>query len=93
MKAKLIKELLSDYLQGTNLDEINKIINLEKSWKTIVGNTISRNTKIISQKNGILIIKASNPIWRNELSLQKQELIEKIKEIDPKHKVTEIIFK
>ena len=93
MKAKLIKELLSDYLQGTNLDEINKTINLEKSWKTIVGDTISRNTKIISQKNGTLIIKASNPIWRNELSLQKQELIEKIKEINPKHKVAEIIFK
>ena len=93
MKAKLIKELLSDYLQGTNLNEINKTINLEKSWETIVGETISNNTKIISHKKGTLTIRASNPIWRNELSLQKQVLIEKIKEINPEYKVTEIIFK
>ena len=93
MKAKPIKEILSDYLNGSAFNEINEIINLEISWKKIVGEIISNNSKVISFKKGKLIIKASNPIWRNELSLQKQDLLIKIKEKQLKLKIKEIIFK
>ena len=93
MKAKSIKDILYEYLAGTNFKEINEKINIETSWKNNVGKTISNNTKIISYKKGPLSIKTSNPIWRNELSLQKQDLINKIKEALPELNIKDITFR
>ena len=93
MKAKSIKNILSEYLEGNNFNEINETINIEKDWNNFVGKTISNNTKIISFKKGILTIKTTNPIWRNELSLQKQELLVKIKNLQSELNVKEIIFR
>ena len=93
MNPKSIREILSDYLTGSDFNEINESINLEKSWKHIAGKIIYKNTEIISLKKGELIIKTSNPVWRNELSLQKKELLAKIKKTQPKLIIKEIIFR
>ena len=93
MKAKLIKDILSDYMKGSNLREINTTINLEQTWYAVVGKTIFKNTEIIHFKKGILTIKSSNPIWRNELSLQKKDLIDKINNTEKNFNIKEIIFR
>ena len=93
MKAKPIKDLLSNYFKGNNFKEINDTINLNKSWNKIVGETISKNTEIIGIKNGKISIKTSNPIWRNELTFQKEDLLNRIKKEKPKLKIKEIDFK
>ena len=49
--------------------------------------------EILDFKNGKLIIKTSNPIWRNELSFQKNELLNKLQKAEPGLNVTEIIFR
>ena len=93
MKAKPIKELIQNYLSGSNLKEINETICIEESWKEIVGKNISKNTTLKSFIKGTLIIKTSNPIWRNELSLQNQILLKKLKKIHTEIKVKKIIFR
>ena len=80
-------------MKGSSLNEINTTINLEQTWCAVVGKTISNNTEIINLKKGILTIKSSNPIWRNELSLQKKDLINKINQTEPKFNIKEIIFR
>ena len=92
-KTKQIKELILDYFKGSSLSEINEIITIEKTWKNIVGKNISKNTEVVYYKKGVLTIKTSNPIWRNELSLQKKELIDKVNETEQKLNLTEIIFR
>ena len=93
MKAKPIKEILLDYLKGNSFNKINETINLEIFWEKIVGKTISKNTEIINLKNGTVTVKTSNPIWRNELFLQKQDLLKKIKEAQTELKIKDIIFR
>ena len=93
MKARSIKEILSHIIKENNLDEINQTINIEEAWKKIVGGVISKNTEIVQFKRGNLFIKTSTPVWRNELSLQKKELLEKINNKEPKFNIKEIIFK
>ena len=93
MKAKPIKNLLSDYFKGSNFKEINETINLNKSWNKIVGKTISKKTEIVSIKNGKIIIKTSNPIWRNELTFQKEDLIKRLKKEEPEINIKEIEFR
>ena len=92
-KAKPIKELLSNYFKGSNFKDINNTINLNKFWKQIVGKTISKNTEIIDIKNGKVSIKTTNPIWRNELTFQKEDLLQRLKKEAPELKIKEIEFR
>ena len=93
MKAKSIKEIVSEYLEGTNFNEINETVNLEKAWENLTGKIISTNTKIIGLKKGVLIIKTSNPIWRNELSMQKKELLSQFNQSQTNFNIKELIFR
>ena len=93
MKAKSIKDLLSDYLKGSDFKEINNTINLNKSWKKIVGKTISQNTEIVAIKHGKISIKTSNSIWRNELMFQKEDLLKRLKKEEPELNIKEIDFR
>ena len=62
-KIKTIKDLLSDYFKGSELKNINEIINLSKIWNKVVGKTISKNTEIVSIIKGDLLIKTTTPVW------------------------------
>ena len=93
MATNSLKKLLDDFFRGTNFKEINTTISAERIWNMVVGKPISNNTKIKSLKRGILNIKTTNPVWRNELFLQKKELLKKLQQTDPNLNIKEIIFK
>ena len=59
----------------------------------MVGKTISKYTKIIDIKNGKVRIKTSNPIWRNELTFQKEDLLSRLKKEEPEINIKEIEFR
>ena len=65
MKPKRIKDVISNFLKGSNFKEINETITINAVWKNIVGKTIYKNTEIKSIKNGKIIITTKTPIWRN----------------------------
>ena len=46
-----------------------------KIWLEYIDNTIQTNTKLININNNVLIIQTSNPVWKTELGLQKNELL------------------
>ena len=64
-----------------------------KLWGEIVGNKISKNTEPKSVKNGILVIKTTNPVWKQELQIQKTEIIKKLNNRLKKNIIKEIRFK
>ena len=45
-------------------------------WLEHIDKTIQSNTQLINFKNDVLIIETSNPLWKTELGLQKDELLE-----------------
>ena len=51
---------------------------LENNWEKIVGERISRATKIVKIENKTLFIKCKNPTWKNELQYQKKEILNKL---------------
>ena len=64
-----------------------------KLWGEIVGNKISKNTEPESVKNGVLVIKTINSVWKQELQIQKTEIIEKLNKRLKKNIIKEIRFK
>ena len=77
----------------THLILILNNINISAAWTGIVGKTISNNTEIKSIKNGKITIKTTNPIWRNELIFQKEDLLSRLKEEEPELNIKEIEFR
>jgi len=47
-------------------------------WKEVVGDKVASHTQPIRIKKGVLFVNASSPVWAQELSLIKKELIRKI---------------
>ena len=93
MAAKELKQILGEYLKWDGFKEINNTISIQIAWEKTVGNPIIKNSKIESFKNGIIKIKVSNPIWRNELSLQKQDILDKLIKSEPNLNIKKIILK
>jgi len=71
---KVIKTLMKEW-------GIEKPVLQNKSlliWKDVVGETIANNTEPEEVKHGILLVKVSTPVWRNELMFRKKEILEKL---------------
>ena len=91
MKAKPIKDLLSDYFKGNDFKEINDTINLNKSWNKIVGETISKNTEIFehfkklyyhpNQKVRGMLIKALQCLFDHGIITDKEKLKNELNQI------------
>ena len=71
---KAIKKTLTE----TGIEKYIEKGNAMLLWSSIVGKKIDKETETKSIKNGVLTVKASNPIWRNELMFQKKDIIQKI---------------
>ena len=81
------------HIKPIEYKQINNTINLNKSWKKIVGKAISKNTEVVDIKHGKILIKTSNSIWRNELIFQKDDLLKRLKKEEPKLNIKEIDFR
>ena len=51
---------------------------IENNWEKIVGERISKSTKIVKIEKKTLFIKCKNPTWKNELQYQKKEILNKL---------------
>lgn len=48
------------------------------SWPDAVGAYIARKTKAVSVKQGVLLVRVSDPIWAQHLVLQKKQILERL---------------
>ena len=60
---------------------LQKEINQQKAidlWDDVVGEKIKEPTDPIEVKFGVLIVKTTNPIWKQELQFQKKKILKSI---------------
>ena len=91
--AKSLKESISTFFKESENSvglDFGKIIN---TWNQTVGSPINKKTEIISYEFGKITVKAQNPVWRNELSFQKNEILKKLKLALPEINIKEIQIK
>lgn len=61
-------------------------------WDEAVGEAIARNAQATEVKHGIVMIKASTPVWRNELVLRKREIVKNLNNLIGKRVIKDIRF-
>ena len=47
-------------------------------WGDVVGDVVSKVTNAISVDKGVLVVKTKSSTWRQELYMQKKDIIDKI---------------
>tara|TARA_Y100000996_G_scaffold266376_1_gene209599 strand:- start:821 stop:1096 length:276 start_codon:yes stop_codon:yes gene_type:complete len=61
-------------------------------WADVVGDKIAENSDPQSIDAGVLIVRTKTPAWRQELQLQKPQIINKINEALTKKLIKDIRF-
>ena len=54
------------------------ILKLVKLWPEVVGEAIARRTEVVGLKFHVAVIKVSSPMWIQELSLMKPQILDRL---------------
>ena len=69
-----IDELVNGLGIQKKLQEYDAVVN----WEKIVGERIAQRTTAIRIQQGVLFVHVKTSTWRNELTLRKKEIIDKL---------------
>jgi len=73
-----IGKALAGYINNSKIEEgldQNKALSV---WADVVGDKIAENSEAQSINSGVITVRAKTPAWRQELQLQKPQIINKI---------------
>ena len=73
-----LKSALNTALKQENLDRAMRQNKAFFIWENVVGKAIAKNCTPEEVKHGILIVRALTPVWRNEITIKKKEILEKL---------------
>ena len=74
MKYLSLGDAIQKFLAKHGLRETAKVQEVISQWDVLMGKPIANNTEKIWFNKGILYIKMSSPIWKNELSLARNKI-------------------
>jgi predicted nucleic acid-binding Zn ribbon protein len=67
-------------------------LQLQSLWGDAVGHDIAANTRVKSLRNGVMTVSCSSGTWACELKLSADQLTERVNQLQPPEKVSEIRF-
>jgi len=74
-----ISGVLNDLLGRLNIARKYKGWSIVSDWPKIVGESIAAQAEAVKFDEGVLFVAVRNDAWRQELSLQKETILKKIK--------------
>jgi predicted nucleic acid-binding Zn ribbon protein len=91
-RAEKIQGILDRTLQQLGLAERMKEADVVRRFSEIVGGNIAKRAEAVSIRDGKLVVKVSSPVWRQELSFSKKEIIEALNRVLGDNVVKDIHF-
>lgn len=87
-----ISVLCNQFLDKNDLSDAIYFQKLSECFSEVVGELILPHVKIVSLEKKILVLKASSSVWKSELFLQKNAIIEKCNSLLGKPVIQSIRF-
>ncbi len=84
---------LDKFVHQIGITKKMKQFSVITSWPEIVGEQIARVTEADRMENGILFVKTLTAPWRNELTMRRMEIMEKVNAAAGSKVVKEIRFR
>jgi len=75
-----IKDIMQDVLQENKLQKGMDLVAIKEAWIEVMGKGVNSYTKDIQFKNGILLVKLTSSVLREELSYGKDKIIHLLNE-------------
>ena len=75
-----IKDIMQDVLGENKLQKGMDLVAIKEAWVEVMGNGVNSYTKDIQFKNGILLVKLTSSVLREELSYGKDKIIQLLNE-------------
>ena len=75
---KRLKQAIEEAIDSTGIKSALSQEAAVVLWGSVVGEAVSSVTKAERVESGVLIVKVETPVWRQELHMQKEEIINKI---------------
>ena len=87
-----LDSLLKCLIKENGFDELIEQQDAIDVWSVAVGRVISEKTEPILIEKGVISIKVENSSWRQELQLQKDDIIKKVNSQLNKKTIKDIRF-
>jgi len=88
-----ISEVLKQFITVNKLEFGIDKIEVEQTWRSLMGNGVNSYTQEVILKGSTLYVKLSSAVLREELSYGKQKIISMLNEELRKDIITEIVFR
>ncbi len=75
---KSVRAALDDLVGNLGIQKKLKEYDAVRFWDDIVGDHIAKATTPVRIVQGVLVVKVKTSAWRNELTLQKKALMERL---------------
>ena len=73
-----LKKAIQEAISESGIEREIQQENAVSVWSEVVGVVVSKVTDAISVDKGILVVKTKSSTWRQELYMQKKDIIDKI---------------
>lgn len=91
-KALPLDQIVQQFLRESGLETPLQQKRLIDSWEKVVGNAVARYTQEKFIRNQTLFIKISNPALRADLSMMREELVNRLNQEIGSRLITDIRF-
>ena len=89
---KRLKQAIEEAIDSTGIKSALSQEAAVVLWGSVVGEAVSSVTKAERVESGTLIVKVKTAVWRQELHMQKEEIINKINKKIGTRAIREIRF-
>ena len=78
--AASLSDVLVDYLRENGLEQDVLDVQIEEAWPRVMGDTVTRLTRSVEMKNGLLIVHVNSAALKTQLFENRFELVRKLNE-------------
>ncbi|MDI6731443.1 MAG: DUF721 domain-containing protein [Candidatus Margulisbacteria bacterium] len=86
-----LSEILKE--QESGVGRTIKLCKILSAWKEVVGEKIGSHTEAVKISHGMLFVSTSSPVWAQELSFLKDELMGKLNLVAGSQIIKDIRFR
>lgn len=73
-----LKKAIQEAISESGIEREIQQENAVSVWSEVVGVVVSKVTDAVSVNKGVLVVKTKSSTWRQELYMQKKDIIDKI---------------
>jgi len=88
-----LKEAIEQLIRAYGFQDKLLETTLIDSWETVVGGVYAAHTENLKVKNRTLFVRIDSPALRQELAMQRSELVRKLNDKAGKKVIDEIVFR